>query len=145
MSGSPAADVLCGAMCLLRRPLTALAPRAARRVSPDVPAQVARAAVSHVWPAYRDALTSLLDANPLNGWLIAPTLPTTLVLAERDDTVPAADLVRLLGPAVSTVRLDGTHLLPIERPEQVAGVIEATSRNTIGTEPSVRQPTLRRE
>ena len=45
MRRSPIADVVCGAMCLLRRPLVALAPRAASRVSPDVPADVARDAV----------------------------------------------------------------------------------------------------
>ena len=45
MSGSPVADVACGVMCLLRRPLTALAPTVASHVSPDVPSEVARDAV----------------------------------------------------------------------------------------------------
>jgi hypothetical protein len=51
-------------MCLLRRPLTTLAPHLASRISPDIPPAVARDAVRYVWPAYRDALTSLLAETP---------------------------------------------------------------------------------
>ncbi len=72
LDGSPVASVACGAMCLLRRPLTALAPRVAHRAAPDLPADVARDAVNYVWPAYRDALSSLLQHNPLVGWLATP-------------------------------------------------------------------------
>ena len=42
MDGSPVSDLACGAMCLLRRPLTALASRAAARRSQDIPPDVAR-------------------------------------------------------------------------------------------------------
>ena len=123
MSGSPVAGVACGTMCLLRRPLTSLAPRVAGRVSPDIPSDVARDAVRYVWPAYRDALTSLLEDNPLPAWLANPVLSTTVVLAEDDQTVPAAGLAALLGPAVQTIRLPGTHGLPMERPVEVAQAI----------------------
>ena len=123
MTGSPVADIACGTMCLLRRPLTSLAPRVAARVSPDVPSDVARDAVRYVWPAYRDALTSLLEDSPLPAWLADPPLPTTVLMAEDDRTVLARDLEGLLGPAVETVRLPGTHGLPLERPAQVADAI----------------------
>jgi pimeloyl-ACP methyl ester carboxylesterase len=123
MSGSPVADVACGRMCLLRRPLTSLAPRVAARVSPDIPSDVARDAVRYVWPAYRDALTSLLQDSPLPAWLADPLLPTTVVIAEDDQTVPAAGLGALLGPGVEAVRLPGTHGLPMERPADVARAV----------------------
>ena len=123
MSGSPVADVACGTMCLLRRPLTALAPRVAAHVSPDVPTDVARDAVRYVWPAYRDALTSLLEDNPLPAWLAAPPLPTTVVVAEDDQTVLASDLQDLLGARIDVVRLPGTHGLPLERPADVARAV----------------------
>ncbi len=89
MTGSPVADLACGVMCLLRRPLTALAPRVAARTTPDLPAEVARDAVTYVWPAYRDALTSLLTDTQLRRWLASPALPTRVVLADQDATVPA--------------------------------------------------------
>ncbi len=123
ISGSPVADVACGTMCLLRRPLTSLAPRMAARVSPDIPSDVARDAVRYVWPAYRDALTSLLEDSPLRAWLADPPLPTSVVIAEHDQTVLAGDLDALLGPQVEGVRLPGTHGLPMERPADVAGAI----------------------
>ncbi len=123
MDGSPVADLTCGTMCLLRRPLTALAPRFASRVSPDVAPEVARDAVTYVWPAYRDALTSLLEDSPLPGWLADPPLPTTVVVAEDDRTVLAAGLEPLLGPAVDVVSLPGTHVVPMERPSDVAQAI----------------------
>lgn len=129
MSGSPVADVACGTMCLLRLPITALAPRVATRISPDIPADVARDSVSYVWPAYRDALTSLLEDNPLPHWLAAPPLPTTVIIATGDETVRDAELTALLGPAVAVVRLEGSHSVPLERPAEVADVILARTRD----------------
>ncbi len=120
MDGSPVADMVCGLMCLLRRPLTTLAPRAAQEVDADI----ARDGVAHIWPAYRDGLDSLLNDNPLPAWLAAPPLPTTVVLADRDSTVTADDVVPLLGGATA-LRLDGTHLLPVERPDDVAAAVLA--------------------
>jgi pimeloyl-ACP methyl ester carboxylesterase len=95
----------------------------AARVSPDIPADVARDTVRHVWPAYRDALTSLMRDDPLPAWLADPSLPTTVVIAEDDQTVLAGDLEGLLGPEVDAVRLPGTHGLPMERPADVAKAI----------------------
>ncbi len=133
MTGSPVADVACGAMCLLRRPLTALAPRLAARVSPDVTPDVARDAVRYVWPAYRDALTSLLDDSPLPAWLAEPPVPTTVVIAQDDRTVLASELAPLLAPAVEVVRLPGTHGLPLERPVDVARAILVTGNAQAST------------
>lgn len=123
MDGSPVADLACGAMCLLRRPLTALAPRAAARLSPDIPPDVARDSVTYVWPAYRDGLRSLLQDSPLPAWLADPPLPTTVVLGEDDSTVLAAGLTPLLGPDVELLRLPGTHGLPLEQSAEVARAI----------------------
>lgn len=133
MAGSPVADVACGTMCLLRRPLTSLAPRVAARVSPDVPADIARDSVTYVWPAYRDALTSLMDDSPLPAWLADPPLPTTVVLGEDDQTVLATALDRLVGPGVDVVRLSGTHMLPVERPADVADAILAAGNTRAST------------
>ena len=123
MSGSPVADVACGTMCLLRRPLTALAPRVAARVSPDIPAAVAKDAVKYVWPAYRDAVTSLMDDSPLPAWLTNPLLPTTVVLGRDDQTVLGSSLQPMLGPDVEVVEMPGTHALPVEQPSEVARAI----------------------
>ncbi len=135
LSGSPVADLACGAMCLLRRPLTALAPRVASRATPDLPPQVARDAVTYVWPAYRDALASLLTDTTLRRWLAHPALPTRVVLAEQDATVPAGELTALLGTDVEVVSLPGTHTLPLEHPDQVAAAIDGAERNVSGSRP----------
>ena len=119
MGGSPVATMVCGAMCVLRRPITALAPRAAQQVDADI----ARDGVAHIWPAYRDGLDSLLEENPLPGWLAAPPLPTVVVLADSDDTVPAADVRPLVAEDSVLVQLPGTHLVPVEQPEDVADAI----------------------
>lgn len=123
MTGSPVADVACGTMCLLRKPLTALAPRVSAKVSPDISPDIARDAVRYVWPAYRDALTSLLEDSPLPAWLADPPLPTTVVLGRDDQTVLESTLRPLLGPDVDVVELPGTHVLPVERPADVARAI----------------------
>ena len=102
-------------------------------MSPDIPSDVARDAVRYVWPAYRDALTSLLEDNPLRAWLADPPLPTAVVIAEDDQTVLAGDLERLLGPEVEVVRLPGTHVLPVERPAEVAGAILRTGNDRAST------------
>jgi len=133
MSGSPIASVVCGAMCLLRRPLVALAPRVASRISPDVPADVARDAVRYLWPAYRDALIGLLDDPALRDWLADPPLPTTVVLGEQDETVPPDSLSGLLGARVTSVLLDGTHALPLEAPAELAALIIAAHGNDAGS------------
>lgn len=119
MEGAPVATFVCGAMCLLRRPLTALAPRAAQQVDADI----ARDGVAHIWPAYRDGLDGLLEENPLPAWLAAPPLPTAVVLGDRDTTVPADDVEPLVAHGTSVVRLPGTHLLPVEEPQQVADAL----------------------
>jgi len=132
MNGSPVADLACGTMCLLRRPLVHLAPQVASRVSPDVPPDVARDAVRYVWPAYRDALNSLLDNVALRQWLADPPVPTVVLLGERDETVPPDGLAPLLGPRVTRVLLDGTHALPLEHPAQVATEIAQAHGNAAG-------------
>lgn len=133
MSGSPVADVACGTMCLLRRPLTALAPRVAARVSPDIPDDVARDSVTYVWPAYRDALTSLMDDSPLPAWLADPPLPTAVVMGEDDQTVLASGLERLIGAGVDVVRRPGTHMLPLERPGDIADAVLAAGNTRAST------------
>jgi pimeloyl-ACP methyl ester carboxylesterase len=119
MDGSPVADMACGAMCLFRRPLSALAPRAVQGVDADI----ARDGVAHIWPAYRDALDSLLEDNPLPAWLADPPLPTTVVLGDDDRTVPADDVAPLLSDDADVRRVQGTHLLPVERPEDLARAV----------------------
>lgn len=125
MDGAAVAGVVCGAMCLLRRPLTRLAPPIAKHVAPDVPAQAARDAVTYVWPAYQDALTSLLADDALVRWLATPQVPTVVVVAEDDQTVLPGSLTALLGPTIDVVRLPGTHGLPVEQPGAIATVIAA--------------------
>lgn len=124
MAGAPVANWMCGVMCLFRWPLTALAPRIARRHLPGFPPDIARGAVTYSWPAYRDALSSLLTANPLPRWLADPPIPTTVVVGNEDRTVLADSVAELIGPNVHLDRSPGTHALPVEHPGPLALLIE---------------------
>ena len=120
VAGAPVASVVCGLMCLLRPVLQ----RAAPRLAPGLPRAVARGGVQHSYPAYRSALRTLLTDNPLPAAIRNPGTPTTVVLADRDTTAPAQDVLELPpGAGVSVTRLAGTHLLPLESPAALAYTI----------------------
>ena len=127
MNGSPVAGVVCGIMCLFRWPLTALTPRLAHHIAATIPADVARGAVTYVWPAYRDALASLLDDNPLLAWFASPSTPTTVIVGNEDRTVVAAEVAALLGPKILLERFSGSHALPLEHPAAVAVFLQLHS------------------
>ncbi len=120
LDGSPVGGLVCGTMCLLRPVLSRLAPR----VEADVPPAVARGGVQHSFPAYRDALMSMWEDNPLPALLRAPRHPVTVVLGEQDETVLVSDVLDLPpAEAVEVVRLPGTHALPYEQPDVIAGLL----------------------
>ena len=123
LNGSRAADWACGVMCLLRLPLVAVAPRLARASSQVIPPDVARGAVTFVWPAYRDALASLLKTNPLIGWLSEPQVTTQIVVGTDDRTVPPEGIRELAGADVRVEEVAGTHALPLEHPALIASLI----------------------
>ncbi len=119
VAGAPLASLACGAMCLLREPLSRVAPR----VAPDVPAPVARAGVAHSYPAYRDAVQALLG-DTLRTWLADPQLPTSVVLAQDDTTAPP----EVVGPVLTGRTLDvrtvpGGHLVPVTDPGRLAPLL----------------------
>lgn len=118
---SPIAGLTCALMCLLRRPLTRVLARAVRRV----PSDIARDSVQHSWPAYRDALDTLLEHNPLPVWISAPQRPTTVVLSDEDREAPAGDVLDFEHDAVDVVALRGDHLIVLSRPEDITQVIVA--------------------
>lgn len=120
VAGAPAASLVCGAMCALRPLLARVAPTAAH----GLPPAVARGGLQHSYPAYRAGLRSLLDGNPLPEAMRRPRVPTLVVLGERDETVPAGDVLGLPpAPAVDVRLLDATHQLPLDRPAELAAVI----------------------
>lgn len=119
LDGSPAASVTCGLMCLTRP----LAAGAVARLARDLPEQVARDSVQHSWPAYRDAVMTLLEANPLPHAIADPRRPTTVIVSDADDEAPADDVTEWPHDAVELVELDGDHLVPLRQPRLVARVI----------------------
>lgn len=119
LAGSPVASVTCGLMCLARP----LAARAIVRASRNVPEEVALDSVQHSWPAYRDALTTLLEANPLPTAIGRPRVPTVVVLSDADDQAPAEDVLSWPHGEVTIVSLEGDHLVPLNHPRAVADAI----------------------
>lgn len=133
VSGKPDSRVACGMMCLLRRPLGALA----AHVLPGLSPEVARGSVAHTYPAFRAALDALLAPdNVLAQAIRRPSHPTSVLLGSRDNRVHPGD-VRALRPAaaVDIVQVPGDHHLPLTAPELVAGFLLARLRRD-RTEPS---------
>lgn len=119
VNGSRVASTACAVMCVLRGPAAALVTHIAR----ETPSELARESVNHSWPAYRDAVVSLLDENPLPSWISQPTSVTTVVLATDDSRAPAGDVLRWPHECVQVLELPGDHLLPITQPDVLAKLI----------------------
>ena len=117
LAGAPVASVVCGLMCLFRGPLGRTAPR----VDPSVPSDVATGSIEHSFPAYRDGVDTLFAFNPIPAWLVAPGVPTRLIVAEQDQSFPPADLHEIAGvERLQVLQHDGTHRLPLEHPGWLA-------------------------
>lgn len=119
LRGSPLASFSCNLMCLMR-------PAAARfipRLAANLPFALARDGVQHTWPAYRDALETLLRANPLPAWIDHPAKPTTILLGDLDDETPPADVLDHSHQAVRVEVLAADHLLPYTNADEVASRI----------------------
>jgi hypothetical protein len=96
-------------MCLLRPTFARLAPR----LEPDVSEEVAREGVQHSYPAYRDALRSIWEDNPLPTLLRNPRHPVRVIVADQDETVLPGDVLDLpLAAGIDIIRVEGTHALP---------------------------------
>jgi pimeloyl-ACP methyl ester carboxylesterase len=119
LRGTPVASATCNAMCLLRAPAGRLV---AWRV-PALPRAVALDSVEHTWPAYRDAMLALLEANPLPGAIEHPLRPTTVVISDADEQAPAADVLDHSHDEVRMVELSGDHLVPLHSASLVATLI----------------------
>ena len=120
LSGSPLGGFVCGAMCLARPLIARMAPR----IEPDVPPEVAHDGVQHSFAAYSDALNSMWEGNPLADVLRRPPRPTTILLAEQDQTVLPSDVLDLPpSPDVHVLRTDGDHGIAYARPDLIATLL----------------------
>ena len=119
--GTPAASLVCQTMCLTRPLLARLAPRLAN----DVPDAVARDSVEHTWPAYRDALSSLLEDNPLPDSIDNPRRPTLIILGENDSQTPPEDVLAHPHEHIRVEAWPPDHLLPLRHADRPADLLHA--------------------
>lgn len=120
LSGAPAASVMCGVMCLVRGPLSHLAPLRSGGAS----AEVAVGALQHTFPAYRDGLQALFTSNPVPAWFAQPLAPTRIVAPTDDATFPPAEVLGMAGvDQFDVVHHAGTHHLPLDQPGSLAEVL----------------------
>lgn len=119
--GTSAANLLCQTMCLMR-PLFA---RLALRLADDVPDAVARDSVEHTWPAYRDALSTLLEDNPLPDAIDEPRRPTLIILGENDLQAPPEDVLAHPHGHIRVELWPSDHLLPVRHADRLANLLHA--------------------
>ena len=119
LRGTPAASLMCNAMCLAR----GAAGRVIPRLATDVPQAVARQFVEHTWPAYQGALSALLEKNPVPAAIAHPRRPTTVVLGDADRETPAEDVLDWPHGAVRVEIWGSDHLLPLRHAERLAELV----------------------
>jgi len=125
---------LCARMCRHRRAAALLAVVS----SPATPPALARQAVLHTWPAYRDALRYVaFDA----GWIDAVRaldkagVPVQLVWGNADPIGDPARVAATVGhlPNVEVVRVAGDHRYPLADPDRaVDDLVEGVSASANG-------------
>lgn len=127
VENSPAARLLCEAMCRFRLLAVALAPRVVR----DLPASTASDAARHTWVSYSRTLVHVVVEHRVVDDLQAAVIPVTL-LHGRDDRAGPLGFVETLversrgsGPAPRLEVVEGAHHLAVRRPELVAEVLAA--------------------
>lgn len=122
---------LCARMCRYRRIAAAIAVAS----SPTTPSALARQAVLHTWPAYRDALRHVAFDT---GWTSAlQTLndrggPVRLVWG-FEDRIGDPDAIAMLTttmPNVEVVRVPGDHRAPLIDPDGAVDEIVAISNSS---------------
>ena len=119
--GTPAASLVCQTMCLTRPLLAQLAPR----LGHDVPDAVARDSVEHTWPAYRDALSALLEDNPLPDAIDKPRRPTLIILGDNDSQARPEDVLAHPHEHIRVEVWPSDHLLPLRHADRLANLLHA--------------------
>lgn len=121
-----AAQAVCGAMCALRPVLKLVAPHFA----PYLPPEVARDALQHNFTSFSRSLRNVVIQHRTDAELTSLTdYPVHLVHGGEDRTAPLSN-VRWLVERFPNWRLDvlpdAGHLLPVERPEEIARLLDDT-------------------
>ncbi len=115
---------ICALMCFGRPFWRLVAPA----LMPDLPPDVARDGVLHIWESYSRTLNHGIvdvDVRALAGRVAATGLPTRLLHGDLDREAPprgVAELARSTGWPLDVVR-GASHGLPIERPRACAEAI----------------------
>jgi pimeloyl-ACP methyl ester carboxylesterase len=118
--------LICAGMCLGRPLWRLLAPR----LMPDLPPEVARDGVLHVWESYSRTLTRCileLDVRHLAAQVQRAGKPVRLLHGDRDQEAPlemVEELARSTGWSLAVVP-DTSHGLPIEQPRACAEMIRS--------------------
>lgn len=94
-------------------------------------AEVARQFARHDWTWFsRMVLAAAEHEAPADAELRELTLPVTVVSGDYDTLAPPADMAALASalPDARLVRLPGSHFLPLQFPEALAGELAALAR-----------------
>ena len=107
-----------------------LAARVAVVTHPDLPPEIAAAAVQHTWSSYSQTLEHVILAAEVASWLDKIACPVTLVAGD-DDPVIDHRYLRVLAdanPNITLLERPGKHDLPLTDPTDCAALIEAAHR-----------------
>lgn len=117
---------LCARMCRYRRVASAIAVVS----SPGTPSALARQAVLHTWPAYRDALRLVAFDT---GWIEAlhsldgAGVPVRLIWPQHDQIGAPEEVMKVTASlaAVTVERVNGDHRYPLVRPDEAVAQLRS--------------------
>ncbi|MFP4311301.1 MAG: alpha/beta fold hydrolase [Nitriliruptoraceae bacterium] len=134
------------AMRALELPITLPVARAVRALGPHTPDEGMRGYRWHL--SNVDPRTAIWTARGMHAfdptpWLGEVDVPTAVVVGSEDAWTPVevgTRLVQLLGDAELTVLPEGSHGLPLEFPDRIAGIVRALEARSAASYLDIVQP-----
>ena len=124
------------AMCQLMCATRGLAAELAPMLAPDLPVEVAKDGVQHMWPALHESFADIVAPAPVRSWVDVCPSPICLVMGTDDEVAPPRVVQRaLLGSVCELLVEQGRHHLPLEQPQRaldhIARMVERTSGHAL--------------
>jgi pimeloyl-ACP methyl ester carboxylesterase len=115
----PTSHALCITWCTLLRPLSS---HAAKLYLKNQPAYVTRESVLHTWQSYSQSMRHIIEDQQVEYDLNRLAVPTLLLYGHKEGAITLQNVASFhqLSSNITIETIDGSHNLPIERPDLIA-------------------------